>query len=242
MHIAFATCFFLIVGLNETLRQGIFGLNPSESTGMTYGAIAFCALVLLRSDIVWVVRRPDHALYGDTRLNWTWRRTALGVFLGPLIWIVPLAYGFALIQINLNPVSTETLVQVLLMNILLIGLAEELFFREAAVKAFGEDIRAIYVASTLAFFIFYLPGGVPAALTAAGLGMYYTTLRLIGTNILCVAVLHGVTTVAFAQIFALDLTPAEQWPYAIYFFSAAAILSLVIFSLFSQNRSELRYA
>lgn len=209
---------------------------------MTYGAIAVCALMLLRSDIVFTVRRPVHALYTDTRMNWSWARTALGVFLGPLLLMIPLAYGFALIQINFQPMSTETLIELMVLQIVMISLAEALFFQEAVVKAFGGDVTLIYVASTLAYFIFYLPGGVPDAMIMAGTGLYCLTLRLIGTNILVVAMIHGVTTVMFTQVFSLGLTQAEIWPYAAYFFAAAAALSVLVFAIFSQSRSELQYA
>lgn len=242
MHVAFATCFFIIVGLNETLRHGIFGMNPSETAGITFGAVAFCALIILRSDIVFTIRRPDHAIYDNARLNWTWPRTILGVFLGPLLWIIPLAYGFALIQINMHPMSAETLVELIVFQVVMISFAQVLFFQEAVIKAFRGHIVMIFVASTLAFFIFNLPGGAPAAMIAAGTAIYCLTLRMVGTNILVVGAIHGVTTVMLTQVFSLGLTQAEFWPYAIYFFAAAATLSLVVYGIFSQTRSELQYA
>ena len=224
----------------------MFGLNPSEVTTVIYGAMVFCAIFVLRGDIVHALRRPRHVLYGGAfgkgRLNWTWSRTVLGLFLGPALWMLPLAYGFALIQINLGPALLQTLLPALGLQILLMALAEELFFREAVVKAFSTSTAAIYFASVLAFFIFYLPGGVPAAMIAAGAGMYYLTLRLIGTNILVVALLHGLTTVAFTRVFPPGLTPDGMWSYAIYFLTAAAALSLLVYGVFAQDRRAIQYA
>lgn len=242
MHIAFAALFFFFVGMSETLRHGIFGLNPSETTGMIVSAMIVCALIILRSDVISLLRRPQSDMYGNARLNWTLPRTFLGLLLGPLLLIVPLAYGFALIQINLNAISTENLVQAFALQIAVIAFAEELFFREAVVKAFRSNISAMYVISALSGFIYYIPGGLPAALIATGAGLYYMTLRLIGTNLLVVAALHAATVFALDQVFSLGLTPGEMWPYAIYFFAAAGALSIAVYSLFSKPQEDLIHA
>ncbi|MEP3333955.1 CPBP family glutamic-type intramembrane protease [Sedimentitalea sp.] len=185
---------------------------------------------------------PKDPLYGSERLNWSWPRTALGVFLGPLLWIVPLAYGFALVQINLNPIVPETLIQTLLAQVVLVVVAEGLFFREAVIKAFGRDIFPVYVISVLAIFIFYVPAGLPAALIAAGSGIYYLTLRLIGTNIWVVAALHGATLILLGEVLSLGLAQSQLWSYSIYFISASAALSLLVFMLFATSSREARYA
>jgi membrane protease YdiL (CAAX protease family) len=242
VHIAFAVSFFIFVGLCETLRHGIFGLNPSEITGYIYTALAICALLILRGDVVFTMRQPRHALYENPRLNWTWSRSVLGMFLGPMLWIIPVVYGLSLSQINILPFSAELLIETLVIQVLLIALAEEYFFREAAIKAFRTDIPAIYLISVLAFFIFYVPQGLPTALIAAGAGMFYVTLRLIGTNILVVALVHGATNVMFAQVFSLGLTFGDEWVYAAYFLIASTVLSAAVFHLFAQKRSVYIYA
>ena len=92
LPILFGISFFLYVGLTETLRHGVFGLNQQEIATTSYAALAFCALVLLRADIVHVLRRPTETLYGEARFVWSWSRTALGLMLAPLILIVPFAF------------------------------------------------------------------------------------------------------------------------------------------------------
>ena len=242
VHIAFALVFFVFVGLSETLRHGFFGLNPSEITGITAGALILSALLILRADIVFALRSPRHDLYGDARLTWTWPRTFLGLVLGPALWIIPVAYGLTLVQINIIPVPVETLIEALVVQVLLIALAEELFFREAALKAFRSDIRAIFLISGLSFFIYYVPQGLPTAIIAAGAGLYFLTLRLIGTNILAVAFVHGASVVMFTKVLSLGLTGGDEWVFAGYFLAASAGLSLVVYQLFGQKRSVYVYA
>lgn len=242
MRIAFAILFFVFVGLCELLRLGFIGLSHSETSGITYGALAVCAVLILRSDVIYTMYCPDHALYGNERFSWIWSRSVLGLFLGPVIWMVPAAFGFALMQINVSPVVADVLFRSVLVQVLLVGFAEGLFFREAAIKAFGEDTLALYVVSALAVFNFYIPTGVPQAVIAAAAGLYFLTLRLIGTNILVVALVHGVTVVLFGQVISLGLTQADMWSYAAYFAVASAALSLMVFTLFSNAGKEPEYA
>lgn len=242
MHIAFAVVFFVFVGLSETLRQGIFGLNATEIAGITSGALLFSAVFILRGDIVFLLRRSRQDLYGDARLNWTWPRSGLGLILGPALWILPFIYGSTLIQINFTSISLDTLITALATQVLLVALAQELFFREAVVKAYQSSTRAIYLVSGLAFFIFYVPQGVPAAMIAAGMGLYLVALRLIGTNVLVLALIHGATSVMFTNVLALGLTGRDQWMYGAFFLAGAALLSLIVHQTFSQKRSEYIYA
>ncbi|MHA6261770.1 CPBP family glutamic-type intramembrane protease [Arenibacterium sp. CAU 1754] len=242
MPIAFAICFFIYVALSETLRHGVFGLSPSEISAISYVALALGALLILRADILFTLRPPRHALYGDARLNWTWTRTAMGLVLGPLLWIIPVAYGVSLIQINIGSFLVPTLIEALLYEVVMVAIAVELFFREAAIKAFQGNVPAMILASSLAYLIFHIPAGVPAALIAAGSGLYFLTLRLIGTNILAVALLHGATVIVMTQIIPLGLTGAELWRYSVYFAVAAVVLSMAVLSLFIFNQRDLQHA
>lgn len=242
MQIAFAIIFFITVGLSETLRQGFFGLTPSDMKAIIYGALILGALLLLRGDIISTIRRPRQPLYGHEHLNWTWPRTLLGVFLGPLLWALPAAYGFAVMRLDVNPIVPDLLISAIVLQVFLVGIAEGLFFREAAVKAFGADAMQTFAISTLALFIFYIPLGVPEAMIAAGAGLFFLTLRMIGSNVFVVAVIHGATVVIFGQVISLALTEAEMWSYAVFFASAATALSLTVFMLFASQREEERYA
>ncbi len=237
MHIAFALLFFVFIGLCETLRHGVFGLSPSETTDIIYVTMALCALVILRGDIVFTLRKPLHDLYGNEQLNWTWSRSFLGLLLGGMLWSVVLVYGLAVNQITLLAIPREALIGALTVPLLLVALAQELFFREAVIKAYHSRISAIYLISALACFIFFVPLGVPQALIAAGAGIYYVTLRLIGTNILVVALVHGVSGAVFSKILPPGLTSGEQWIFSGYFFAASTILSFAVYHLFVPKRS-----
>ncbi len=202
----------------------------------------FSALFILRADVVFALRPPSHDLYGDRRLNWTWSRTILGLFLGPVLWILPFAYGLTLIQINFPTFSPETLLSAFAAQVLVVALAQELFFREAVVKAFHGDTWAIYLISGLGFFIYYIPQGVPGAMIAAGSGLYLVALRLIGANVLALAVIHGATTVVFTKVLPLGLTGRDQWLYAGFFLAASVVMSVIVHQMFSQKRSAYIYA
>jgi hypothetical protein len=127
-------------------------------------------------------------------------------------------------------------------QVLLVALAQELFFREAVVKALKSNTGAIYFVSGLAFFIYYVPQGVPTAMIAAGMGLYLVALRLIGTNVLALAVIHGATVVMFTNVLPLGLTGRDEWMYAAFFLAGAALLSLIVHQTFSQKRSAYIYA
>lgn len=246
MHIAYAIGFFVFIGLCETLRHGVFGLTTWETSGIVNGVLVLLAVVILRSDLIGMLRPPRNWLYGNRRLIWSWERTALAVVLGPLLWVVPALYGYAVagVAVELRPVPAETVMELLAVQVLLVALAEEVFFREAAVKAFGTSIAAIYLVSVLSVFIFHMPQGAPAALIAAGAGMFYVTLRLVGINILMVALVHGATNVILSDVVVVGLTTADTWPYAGYFFAASALLSFATFHLFAikPSRSKFQYA
>lgn len=242
MPIAFAICFFFYIGLAETLRHGVFGMNPSEIESAVRAALLLCALFLLRGDLISVIRRPTHGLYGDSRLNWTLARTLAGLVLGPLLLAVPTAYGIATGQISFQPVPSDILIRATVYEAVLLMIGVELFFREAAVKAFSGHLVAMILASVLAYAIYRLPEGIPAAIMAGGAGFYYLALRLSGVNILAVAVVHALVSVVQNQVIPVSTPGAEIWTYAICFTVAAAAMALTLLSMAGPHRREVQYA
>ncbi|MDK3072586.1 hypothetical protein QO034_05645 [Sedimentitalea sp. JM2-8] len=242
MQVALAITFFALVAFSETLRHGVFGLSPSDMSRAIYGALGLGAVLILRGDLVSCLFRSGSALYGREQYSWSWSRTALGLFLSPLLWVIPVVYGFAWTQINVDSGLTMSVLEAALIQTLLVGLAEGLFFREAVIKAFGESRGQVYVISALSVFVFSLPAGVPFAMMATGAALYFLTLRLIGTNIAVVAIIHGATIVMFSRILSLALTDGEIWSYAAYFLAASAALSGLIHYLFATRRREPAYA
>ena len=242
MPVAFAICFFLVVAVSETLRQGVFGMSPVEISTTTYAGLALAALIILRSDLSYVFRRPDLPLYGNAGLNWTLPRTALGLILGTLIVILPAAVGVTLIQINLGSVLAGIFADALVYQAMIVALSVELFFREAAVKAFQDHLGAMILASTLAYFIFRLPDGLAPAVLSGASGLYFMALRLIGTNILVVSAISAAFGIVMTRFVLGHLAGPEIWTYAIYFTAAVVIVSMTVLSLFGPNKREPSYA
>ena len=65
----FALLFFGFVALGETLRKGVFGMNPTEVDGILRAALLLCALAILRGDVVHLLRPARETLYGGARLR-----------------------------------------------------------------------------------------------------------------------------------------------------------------------------
>lgn len=242
MHIVFSIFVFILAGLFETFRHGIFGLNSAEIMTVAAGLLGLSAFAILRMDALSLVRRPKGDLYGHAHLGWTWSRTVLGLCLGALLWIVPAAVDPIQFQIEALSLRSPTLLTVFALQVLLVALPQELFFREAAIKSFRGDISTTYLMSGLAYFVFFAPLGIPTALVMGGAGVFFMTLRLIGTNILAIAMVHGVLIMVLTKGATLGLTGQDEWIFAGYFFAASVALSVVIKRLFAQKTSEYSYA
>lgn len=242
MHVAFAISFFLYVALSETLRHGVFGLSASETTGILTGLLFGCALLFLRSDVVFLLREPKDDLYGVAAANWSWKRTFFGLFLAPLLLVGPLIYGISMIQINFRTLDWGFFAQATALQALFVAIAHELFFRETVIKAFQGRIAPIALASSLAYFTFWMPMGAPMALIAVGTGLFFLSLRLIGVNILAVAVFHAAHAMFWSHVVSLGATAAPDLVYATYFLTSAAVIAGVIHYLFAEPEREFIHA
>ncbi|MGD9864674.1 MAG: CPBP family glutamic-type intramembrane protease [Pseudodonghicola sp.] len=229
MHIGYAIAFFLFVGLSETLRHGIFGLTPAEIAAITAGTLGLVSVLVLRGDLIHLLRPSRQPLYGNPRLNWSWRRSALALGSG-------LAGIAAAALTTTGPLSAPTALELTALQVALITLPQELFFREAVLKSFGQSLPAIYLIGLLAWFIVHMPAGLPAALAAAGAGAVWLTLRLIGVSILAVALLHAAATVMLPQL--TGPMAAATWADVGYFIAASAAISATLFLIFAKSRKQ----
>ncbi len=125
---------------------------------------------------------------------------------------------------------------------LFVAIAHELFFRETVIKAFAESTPAMVMASALAYFTVSLPGGLALALIMTGSGLFFLTLRLIGTNILVVAGLHAANTIFWGHVLSMGRTSVPDMTYASYYLGCAALVSCVIYYLFAETKREYFYA
>lgn len=239
MQLAFAIGFFVVTGLAETLRQGYFGLGPSEISGMIAAVMTLLAVLILRGDLPGLLR-PG----GDDEQwpGWSWRRTGLALFLVPLFWALPVIWGFASGRLDVVPMSGGALLRFAAMQALTVALAEHLFLREAAIRAFGPGRTAIFTISVLAVFIFHMEAGAQAALAAAGGGVFFLTLRLLGAAPVAVVLVQGLTLALFGHVIPLDLVGVPGWAGAAFLFGGAAVLSLALLTLFAAEKKETRNA
>ncbi|HBS51207.1 MAG TPA: hypothetical protein DEA05_14515 [Rhodobacteraceae bacterium] len=242
VHIAYSVLFLLFVGLSETMRHGVFGLTPSEMSMLSHASLLLLALILLRGDVVFLLRRPGHDLYDDRRLGWSWRRTALGLAVAPALWIAPVSWALASGEPPFTPFAVQNMPAGTVATLLVFALAQTLFLREAAIKAFHADIRAIYLVSVLSCFIFYLPQGLPAAMVGAGVGAFLLTLRLIGTNPLVVACIHAINGIMLTEVLAPGPSGTGDWNWSACILAASALLSVLLFQVLAAKRRRTVHA
>lgn len=242
MQIAYAVVFFLLVGVCEALRNGIFGFEPAVTPLITHCALLTGAIVLLRSDAIFLAIKPKHTLYGREDLGWSWSRSLSGVVLAPVIFCLPVAYDAMVSGVDVDLSAAGALQPAVFQYTLLMIICQSLFFGEAVVCAFGRDKLQAIIISGLSIFIFYMPDGIPQALIAVGSGIYYLTLRLNGTNMLIAALLHGCTIIAFGTVISLGLSQDQLWSYSVYYICGAAVLSLLVHAIFARSPREKQYA
>lgn len=243
MPLAFAISLIGLAWLSETMRQGVIGMNSLETNTVTHVAAAALAILILRSDLVLLVRRPAALVSGPHPMDWSLKQSLLGMAIAPVLFGLPMVYmvlnGQPLPDIRTLLLALPITIETLFLKTLLLAICVELFFREAALCAFRENRAALVVASTLAYFVFCLSSGLAAAMVAAGAGLFYLVLRLSGTHILIVALIHAVVATGLALI-APEFT--QSLASAIFFTVSAAALSLTILSLSSPRRSVLSHA
>ncbi|MBE1281914.1 MAG: hypothetical protein GJ676_01255 [Rhodobacteraceae bacterium] len=209
---------------------------------MTTAVLMGASVLLLRGDVVSLLRQPKESLYGEPTLKWSWGRSVLGLFLAPLLLVGPILYGVSLIQINFRDFGTAFLTQSTVVQALYMAFAYELFFRETALKAFGGAVSVGVLASSLAYFTMFLPHGFAEAMIAVGCGLFFMSLRLIGMNILLVALVSAANTLFWSQLMTIGVTGETQMTYAAYFLGYAGLVSLVLYYLFGQREREFVYA
>lgn len=244
MPIVFAISLVALVWLSETLRQGVFGMNIPETNAVTHIAAAAFAILILRTDLVALARRPMGQLYGSSAYLWSIRGSITALAIAPLVLVIPVVL-IALGQISAplpGSLSLQAVLaasQPLILKTFALAFCVELFFREAALKAFQSSIGGLLIASTLAYFVFRMSDGLATALIAAGSGMFFLTLRLIGAHIIVVAFIHTIATLALV-LCVPDLL--NSLPSAIFFTVAVAAISLSVYSFAAPKRIELSHA
>ena len=233
----FSLAFPVVLLTAEFFRRGIVDVPPLLAMTLVYLFCILAAVVVLRGRTVFVFCQPGPADVLRV-VRWSWSRTALLVpMTGVVLWTIPLTYGMAAGTLTFRPVGFETLVLAALTQIILVGFAEEAFFREAALGSWVDRPMAAFGISSLTFLVFHLHLDLSQAFIAFGAGLVYGALRLAGAGILGVALLHGVTNILFSRVLSIGLTENSLPDYAICFVCATAILAGAILLLFKDNFS-----
>jgi len=209
--LVFVSTVVVLMLLRPVLFSSALGLGKFQIM-LTYYAVLFAgAYWLLRGDLWRAVWRPK-----NTRL---WPLLP-GI---AVLWGVPLLAGlvFGLSQRVLPPMGV--LLETLALQLFLVAAAEELFFREAAVKVFGGIRANLYLISITCFFMIHLPQGLPAAVIAAAAGTVFLALRVAGVWIVMIIGLHAASNLVFGTLLGLGLSEATVLGYALMYFILAML-------------------
>ncbi len=225
MPYLFIIFFALFLALAHVLRTASLGLSPFAVMLLPYSALALLAVLHLR-------KRFDHAFVPPTlpeqnhTIRWSWRQTIrLVLIVVPILWCIPLAYGYMFGQLGLRSLSLDGLLNALALQILLVGCAEELFFREAGLSGWANRPIVGLAISSIAFFVSYLHLGLVSACIAGGVGLVYGSLRVAGAGIIGIAIVHGLTNVLFSRVVTLGLPNDQIAYYTVYLLGTTSILA-----------------
>lgn len=199
------------------------GAGSLVELALIYGGLLALAAWLLGRDIRHVFRPAPDGLYGNARFGWRWSGLLRLLLIGVAFWALRIGYGYAMGDLQIGYPSGVNWPLYLAVEILLVGLCEELFFREAALKTLGDSMMQLWVISLGCFFLAHLHLGPIAALSALGAGMVYLGARLGGAPILGIAVLHGLSNVVFLSI--VQFTITDPLMYLAVFLPGCAVIA-----------------
>lgn len=226
----FTIAFIIVMFLTMILRSESMGVSPSALFVIVYASCVIAAIVILRQKLAFTMRPPSRVDQVNV-LDWDWLRSRrLVIRVGCALWLIPMLYAVTVSSLSVHLPRPDVLLKILIIQVLIVGVAEELFFREAALSEWVDRPLTGLVIASLAFFIFHLPQGLSPALIACGVGVVYGMLRILGVNIFVIAALHGATNILYSSVFVIDFSQGHLSSYALYFFTACLILSGVAWS------------
>lgn len=232
MPLTFAILLFFIAGLAESLRQDLIAVDRLAGLSIIGAAATLAALVILRRDAVRVIRPPVSRQDGDRAFAWSWPRTAAALCVVPFLALITMTFGAIFTSYYVHIPHGTALIWGLGVQTIVVALPQELFFREAVLKIFGPGLGVAFAITAGAVALFHLPNGLPAAAMAAGAALAYMALRVVGMNILVVALVHGAANVLFGRVLVPELAGTQAlWGYTVAFFAAHALFALAVLAL-----------
>jgi len=205
---------FIVAGVAELLRQGGLGLPPLVTLSAISAVMALSGIVLLGRDADGLIRQKSDRQYGIEGLGWSWNRTLALLPILPFLVLIPAGFVASFTEFLFVRQDAASLAAALAVQILVIAIAQEMFFREAILKIFGARLPVAFAVSAGAALLFHLVHGLPAAFIAAGASLAYMALRVAGMNLFVVAAVHGTMTVLFGRMLVAQIQIADIWPYA----------------------------
>ncbi len=231
MQLSFAISLFFVAGIAELMRHSGVDISPLTALIAVSVAMAGAGLVLLGRDAQQLIRPRKTRQYGIVLLGWSWHRTGRLLLSVPFLCAVPIFLASLVTDFVLVPQSAGALFSALFVQVAIVALAQELFFREAVLKTFGAVLPVAFFVSAGASLLFHLPNGLPAALIAAGAALAYMALRVAGMNLFAVAAVHGGVSVLLGRVLVAQIAPQDIWTYALSVSAGHALFAVALLAL-----------
>ncbi|MEJ6398428.1 CPBP family intramembrane glutamic endopeptidase [Yoonia sp. 208BN28-4] len=199
-----------------------------QTMGLLYGLLMIGAIVIMGGKLRYVFDAEDK-IYADSTGGWHWRRSWIILPVLAAIWILVLGLTAMTGTFHVDPARFDILLMVFATQVFMVGLGEELFFREAGIKASAGNPIWLFVFAVGLFGAIHWQGGVFAILVAVGLGAVYLATRLAGVPILIVALMHGINNTVSRYVIWLDIS--NQVVYAVLFVLGCFALAAAIVAL-----------
>ncbi|MEM6324847.1 MAG: CPBP family glutamic-type intramembrane protease [Pseudomonadota bacterium] len=227
MPLAFSFLLFAVAGIAYFVRHGGVDLSPLAAATAVSAALCIAALGLIGREIPTLFKQPDRGR-GDAYPRWSWGQTLrLSVFV-PLVIALPTFCAATVVTIQPIAPTLLSVFVALSVQIVLFAIPQELFFREAALRAFGRNLTLAFVMSCLATALFHLPLGFAGAALAAASGAVAMALRVAGMNIFVIAALQGTATVIFGRLLVAQTDAVNLWYYTTAFTLGCGFCMVII--------------
>jgi len=228
MPLGYALVLFAVSGVALLVRGGAVVTTPLGGAALVGAAMVIAALLILRAEAYRLFVPIRGALYGHRGIGWSWRRTAWLALLAPMAVGLPMLCAASVVSFQSYAATFASLSVAVLVQTLLFAVPQALFFREAAVRAFGAAVPLAFLMSALATLVFFLPTGLAGATLAAGSGTAAMALRVAGMNIFGVAVIQGLSTVVFGRVVVAQVDETTLWPYILAFLVGCGLFSALV--------------
>lgn len=175
-----------------------------QTMALLYGILMVGAIIIMGGKLRYVFDAEDR-IYADSTGGWHWRRGWLVLPVLLAVWALALGLTILTGSFAVDPARFDILLMVFATQIVLVGLGEELFFREAGIKAAAGNPAWLFFLAVGIFGLIHWQGGPVAIMVAMGAGAVYLAARLAGVPIVMVALMHGVNNTTSRYVIWQDI-------------------------------------